>query len=339
MAELDPTVQGIVDKLSPALQDLQAVDEELEGKSGEVAEVVGQMAELDRSHEESGARITAEHARAVFESYDRNLRDVIRRSFTDEKDILAEVPPLEACQQIAEIDAVIRAAAGQPVVVIKPGKNWVDVGILESRTGSDLPDEHRIGLQASYGGAKLGGGIVLPVHEAVAIDVSTGQEPSWDDKRDDEELNDRGRLRLGGDRERARTHIDPLHTRVLLGADAVGSEEGEGITHVLIGYGYLQHTLNRIYGFNFEELNGSEDLEDYARFQALVKLQETLAQAGIAFDTDYIDGCLDYRIDKLKAEMEGEGLAPGSGSPYRESVLTGMQQKLVRLKDEGWLSS
>ncbi|MGH7193887.1 MAG: hypothetical protein ACREJM_10190, partial [Candidatus Saccharimonadales bacterium] len=128
--ELDPTVQGIVDKLPAALQDLQVTDEELRAKTGEVGEATGQQAELERGHEEEGTRITTEHARAVFASYDRNLRDVIRHSFTDEEDVLAEVPPLEACQQIADVDAVIRAAAGQPVVVIKPGKNWVDVGIL-----------------------------------------------------------------------------------------------------------------------------------------------------------------------------------------------------------------
>ena len=333
---MDPTVQGIIDKLPGALQDLQAADAELAAKSGEVDGATQRQAELESDHESATTDITLEHSRRIFEGYSPKLRDIIRHAFADDNELM-RVPPLEDCQRIAELDGIIAAAAGQPVVVMKPGKDWIDVGMLDKSRETDRGE--RTGLQLSYSFKAGGSSIVLPVHDAMAIDVSTGAEPSWEDKREDEELRHRDHLRIGSQPERSQPYIDPLHTRVLPAAEDTEPPKGEGgTTHVLVGYGYLQHTLNRIYGFDFSELKGGEEMEDYKKFRAVIKLQERLEQVGIDFDIDYIDGCLAYRIDKLEASIEAGGSLQGLSSPYQQSVLDGMKQKLAGLVEDGWIS-
>lgn len=338
MAEpIDPTVQGIIEKLPGALQDLTASDAELTAKSGELDGVNQRQAELERTHQSAAADIAINYSARVFEGYGRKLKDIIRHVVVGDEGELTDVPPLEDCQRIAELDARIAAAAGQPVIVLKPGKKWIDVGMLDRAEESDRGT--RTGLQLSYNFKAGGSSIVLPVHEALAIDVRTGEDPSWEDRREDDELRHRDHLRVGSQPERARPYIDPLHTRVLPAAEDADSAETTAETiHVLVGYGYLQHTLNRIYGFDFGELKGDEEMKDYVKFRALAKLQERLGQAGIEFDIDYIDGCLDYRIDKLESAMQAGESAQTPSSQYQKSVLDGMQQKRARLTEEGWLS-
>lgn len=335
MAELNPTVQGIIDKLPEALQDLQTAETELAAKSGEVVGVAGQQAELERGHEASTAGLTAGHSRKIFEGYSPKLRNIIRHVFAGE-DELMQIPPLEDCHRIAEVDGLIASAAGQPVVVLKPGKGWIDAGMLEQPPETDH-GEHT-GLQLSYS-FKSGSAIVLPVRNAVTIDLTTADKPTWEVQRKDEELQHRDILRLGAQPEPVRPVIDPLNTRVLPEGQEPDSEEDTSeMTHVLVGYAYLQQTLNRIYGFGFEAVKGSEDLEDWSRFQAVLRIQKRLEESGIAFDIDFIDGCLAYRIDKLENEMRAGGPFQGTSTPYQEVILNGMKQKLATLTEAGWIS-
>lgn len=334
MAEpLDPSAQRIIDQLPDALDDLKVAEAELEPVTSRLGSIAREQGQLDEGQVTATTELAAEHARKMFNSYGPRLRSVIEHVLGDENGKLLQTPSLEDCERIAEVDGLVVAAAGQPVVVLKPGKDWIDIGRLAHGDNG-----HNTGLQYSYNFKAGTSSIVLPVRNSVAMDLKTGKEPTFDARHEDDELRARDMARIGSQPEPARPNIDPLLTRILPMAEDEPAEATPGATHVLVGYSYLQQTLNRVLGFDFDVLKDSEEMEDYVSFNRVLEQQKRLEEAGIVFDIDFIDGCLAYRIDKLEAEMQTDGVFQGASTPYQEVALNAMKQKLADLKEQGWIS-
>lgn len=331
MGELDPGVQRIIDQLPGALADVQGVEAELEPVSSRLRAIDGDKTQLDVEQAAMTSAIDMDHAQKAFRSYDQRLRDIMRTVLSDEDGVMV-VPPLEDCMRIAEVDEHIVAAAGQPVVVLRPGKNWIDVAKLHDPDHSSFG---QVGLQFSHRFRSGKDSIELPVHDTIAIDIATGTEPDFDTRHKDEELKQRDSTRLGVQPERIRPSINPLATRVLPAAEA-GEAESD-ITYVLVGYDYLQQTLNRVLGFDFEEFKDNENLEGYKRFNAINTMQKRLQEVGINFDPDFINGYLAYRMNELEQSMRASEEQPLSSSAYQHLALENMRRKLTSLQEAGLL--
>lgn len=334
MAELDPNAQRIINELPDAMEALRDADAGLAATSTTLRDVAEREARLGEEESADAAKLRFDHSMRVFQGYEPRLREIIRHVFAGEESQLTAIPPLEECQRIAELDERVATAAGQPVVVLKPGKNWIDIGTLETARDSEIA--HNTGLQLSYDRGKTS--IVLPVFNSVTISLNTGDKPAWEEEREDEELRERSRLILG-ESPRARPVVDPLHTVLLPLPDGTPESSQAETAYVLIGYTFLQQTLNRIYGFDFDKVKNEESgLTAYRKFFAVTQLQQRLEQAGVAFDIDFIDGCLEYRIDKLEQEMQKNGVQQGTSLYYQQTVLNGLKQKRADLTRAGWIS-
>lgn len=326
MAEsLDPNVQGIIDALPVALQELQTAQTDLSASKIALRDVSREQEGLDEERAAALAGVETDQVQAIMDSYSPRLQRVMGFVFGEEEGHMTQMPPLEQVQQVAELDNCIVRAAGQPIVVLKPGKTWVDIGMLQK------PEEMKdaTGLQRSYGSRHKTSSIVLPVHNGVIIDIRTGTEP---DNRDDTELQAINRLTIDMQREQTRPIIDPLKTRVLL-----SSEDGQAIaadpetTYVLVGYTQVLQVLNRILRFNYDD--------DPFKAYSVIKAQQRLEQeAGVSIDPDFIDGFLAGRIGHLEQEMKDGGPLAVTSSAYQQTVLDGLKQKHAALIAAGWIS-
>jgi len=262
------------------------------------------------------------------------LLEIVGQVFGDEEEKLTDLPPAEQLQQVVNLDTLIRMAAGQPVVVLKPGKTWMDIGLLETPQGGA---DNNIGLQRSYDVREATSSIVLPVHKSLTMDIKTAKELDLKDQQDDE-LRARAVRPIDAPGEPTRPVIAPLTTRVLLAAENARSTPDDAVTtYVLVGYTQLQQTLNRILGFDMSRIDSDNDDEAKSKLYAALQIQKRLEEHGIVFDIDFIDGYLAYRIDVLERAIQESGPLK-TMSLYQETALDDMRQKFARLTDDGWIS-
>jgi hypothetical protein len=289
---------------------------------------------LSKEWAADASRLRTDQLRKILEGYGPGLQGVIGYVFGDEEGKLTDLPPTEQLEQVVNLNTRIRMAAGQPIVVLKPGKTWLDIGLLER------PQELNIntGLQRSDNLRDTTSSIVLPIYKGVTVDIKTGKEPEPEYQQHDDELQARNQRTIDEQGESTRPVIDPLNTRVLLTAeDAPSTQADLASTYILVGYTQLQQTLNRILGFDMSPTDSDND-ESVSKFYAVLQIQKRLEEAGIVFDIDYIDGYLAYRIDALKREMQEGGPLKPMSSAYHEPELAEMEQKFARLTDAGWIS-
>jgi hypothetical protein len=274
-------------------------------------------------HEEWAADmpgLKTDQARKIVEGHGARLRGVVDYVFGDEDGRMVDLPPTEQLERVIKLDTLVKMAAGHPVVVLKPGKDWLDIGLL----ARPEPTGDNTGLRHVSNEKSAASGVVLPVQGTVTVDIKTGREVGPQDRRHDDE-------RDAWIDEKGTTSpvIDPLTTKVLLAAeDARNSSGTEPVTaYVLVGYTELQRTLNQVLGFEMPA-SGENQAKATARFSEALRIYKHLEQVGVGFDMDFVDGYLAYHIEALKEV----------GTKYRLARIAEMEQKLARLTDLGWIA-
>lgn len=283
----------------------------------------------------TGSNREAEQVRRSTQGYGPRLQIVLDAT-------LSEPNPSEGLalwdqlERVLEFDSLVRAAAGQPVVVMKPGKTWLDVGFLERPQHT----YNNTGLQVADSLPDITSPTQLPVRGTVTIDLRTGDAPKWDDQQQDDELRLRNTRHTqdASPEQPVRPDINPLHAHLILGPeDAEGIEANSKTAYVLVGYPFLQQTLNRVLGFDLSKVDMNEAS---SKFNTAVQTQQRLVQAGVKFlDIDFIDGCLAYQIELLEQEMAEAGPLREVSMPYQDFLLERLQQKYTSLVENQWISS
>lgn len=313
-------------ELTDAQAGLDSVKGSLASVDTSLVEIDAQIGTIQGQQEKELGDLEEAKLKDILGVYDHRLQNVIALALGGEKSTIPKNPDLEACQKIAELDAVIKGSAGQPIVVINPAKPWVDFAILQ-----EADPEHEIeakGLVIASGPTVHSKNrIELPSYGALAIDPDSGE------------------LEIGSERELyAREHridgisssiIDPLKTKAVLPGEKAEyyQEEDSDTTLILIGYDHLSDVLNDIFGFSSEPSTSEEDSEARKSFMRLDTIIKKLQKKGIEFDPDFIDGYLLHRISILeKTEEESAGK-----NEYKKQVLSGLWKKYEQLIESGWL--
>ena len=343
--QFSPEAQRIIEELPGVQAEFNATSEALRATERELGGFAHRHSAIVTAHETAVADLTQAHSRAVFHTYDRRLQKAMTVIASDADNPFA-VPSPEVCEQVAQLDEVISTAAGQPVIVTKPGEGWFDIGLLAP---ADRPEE--TGLQIAYEHVKEKCTVELPLnHTALAIDSQTGQEPRSTDSR----YGDlRRRLFIAPHSgERVRPAIDPLRTLVVASdvspiregnaaltamniaevMEAVGNNEQaepDETTYVLIGYTAMQQVFNAILGFQPD----LESTETWLQFRRANDVEQRFQEAGIGFDADCIDGVLSYKI--ATREEHAEQVAP---SFYENMLLHALKTKRAQLIEAGLIS-
>jgi hypothetical protein len=277
----------------------------------------------------------AEQVRRSAQGYGPRLQKVLEITLS-EPNSAEGLAPWDQMERVLELDSLVRAAAGQPVVIMKPGKTWLDVGFLERPQVTN----NNTGLQVSESLPDITSPTQLPVRGTVTIDLRTGDTPKWDDQQQDDELRLRNIRQTQADstEQPVRPDINPLHAHLILGPkDAEGIEANSRTAYVLVGYPFLQQTLNRVLGFDLSKVDMNEAS---LKFNTAVQTQHRLVQAGVKFlDIDFIDGCLAYQIELLEQEMAEAGPLREVSTPYQDFLLERLQQKHASLVENQWISS
>jgi hypothetical protein len=313
-------VEKIMGELPGAQAELNATETALRANERALGGLAGRGAELVKGYETAVSDATREHNQAVFESYDPRMQKILLLlGEGDDSDTAFPIPPAEACERVAHLDELVQLAAGQPIVITKPGEDWFDVGML-----SDSDRSEQIGLRPSYDRQAGKQQVELPLaHMPLAVDVQTGRElRGLEDKHG--EL--RRRTFSRPDSQMIRPIIDPLNTRIVISDVSPITEEDSVLTHVaagdsirkiigenedtdteqettyiLIGYSAMHQVFNTILGFQPDD---SEDSDDYMNFRQAMVTQERLQEVGIDFKADFIDGVLSCRIAALERRVE-----------------------------------
>jgi|GEM_PF-3888990 hypothetical protein len=267
------------------------------------------------------------------QGYSPRLQKVIGSVRGWEHDTSEAPSPLDTERKIVELDSILGALAGQPVAVMKPGRTWLDVGLLEE------PQDQRAntGLQVFDALPDTPRSVQVSVHNAVTIDLRTGRAPEWTDQQDDEELSLRN-LRKEDDPELrpSRPDINPLYTHVILGPkDAEDIAVTPATAYILAGYPLVQQTLNPILGFDPGRLRDSVAAEKY---DTAVQARQQLKQAGVRLDFDFIDGYLAHRTAVFEREVAESGPFRELSGPYQRLLLAQMRQKYTTLVELGWIA-
>lgn len=335
---IDPDVQAILDELPGALGDATAADTAIRTQTTELDGLARRERELQGEQSAAASGVAADHASRVFGTYEPKLQHLMKHVLAGGEDDSTQTPSLEDCERIFAVDGLIHAAAGQPVVVVRPDKPWIDVGMLKAPHDRDFGEN--TGLQLAFHWRNDEPAVVLPVHDTVTIELATAREPSFETRQGDEELQRRNRPRRSMDQDdRTQPAIDPLHTAVILpGVGQVGAETAEAdppTAHVLVGYDFVQKALNRVLGFDFDE---TDELEAAKSVSLIDRQKERLTQAGLPFDPDFIDGYLAYRIEMLEREMSVAGPYNAPSKAYQQAIRQTMRNKFHTLVEEGWIA-
>jgi hypothetical protein len=334
----DPAVQKILDELPGALGEEATADEAAKTAATAVEGIDSREQALRDEHATAVAGVAAEHASRTFGTYAPRLQHLMEHVLGGGEGDTGQTPDLEDCERIFAVDGLISAAAGQPVLVVRPERSWIDIGRL--KLPPDPAVSESTGLRLDFHWRTEEPTVVLPVIDTVTIDPATGQQPTTEVQYADEELSRRRKPRMS-QFEEARTQpaIDPLHTAVIvpgvgkIGAEA--SEDGQAVTHILVGYDFLQKALNRVLGFDFDD---TEALDAVRNVRLIEQQNERLGAAGVAFDPDFIDGYLAYRIEMLEHDISEAGAHNGPSQAYHEAVLRTMRDKLSTLVEAGWIT-
>lgn len=329
--ELSAEALRVQTELAGAQDGLATAKSGLKGVETRLGEIDAQIGGIQARQGEELKDLEESKLKEVLGIYDPRLRNVIGLALGNEDMTLPENPDLEECQRIAELDAIIKGSAGQPIVVINPDKGWIDFstlqepdpeGTIETKglviaRGPNIHSKHRI---------------ELPAYGALAIDPDKGTSPAID----------------GNSELYAREHridgisspiIDPLTTKAILpGEKAEDYQDDEQTTLILIGYHHLNDVLNDIFDLgtgSFGPDASEEDGTNSARtFRLIDSTIDQLRKRGIKFDPDFIDGYLLFRITALEKAVEDEGEAE---DPYQKQVLAGLWKKYEELLEAGWI--
>jgi hypothetical protein len=316
----------IVSQLPGAVTELGANKTSL--RQGEVAlrAFDGRHTALVEAHQAVVSQVVQEHATLIFESYGYHLRHVIEAALGVEEGSPMQLPSLAVCERISTLDDQVRAAAGQPIVVIQPGQALFNIGRLEQ------PEE-----PAEKGGLRLAGKprdktnvAELPINGSITINRKTGLKARWEE---DDYVQERpARTRHGSFLRQA---IDPLNTLLITADESdiqLDQDTAPEIACILVGYRHLQHVLNATYGFDATQ----DQPENYEKFLAAAALREKLERLDINFDMDYLDGHLALRIHMMEQRIQGQ---EPHNVEYELSVLKGLVTKQAELVATGWLKT
>jgi hypothetical protein len=351
--EFSPEIEKIMDTLPGVQVELQATEAALRTTEQELGRLSNSHTALITGHETAVADLTKAHSRAVLNTYDRRLQKAMTIVATDAENPFG-LPSPEICEQVAQLDELISAAAGQPIIVTKPGEGWFDVGMLAA-ADADRPEQ--TGLQVAYGHIEGKLIVELPMnHIPLAVDSKTGQEPRSTQSRYGD-LMKRVFKHPGTTGEMIRPAIDPLNTRVVVSdvspmiagntvlTEITGSagteimkvvgqyEQAETepeTTYILIGYTALHGVFNIILGFEDDE----ESLEGYVRFRHANEAQQRFEEVGISFDADAINGVLAHKI----AAWERNTKQQPTGI-YEAAQLAALKSKQTRLLEAGLITA
>jgi antitoxin (DNA-binding transcriptional repressor) of toxin-antitoxin stability system len=347
--QFSPEAQKIIEELPGVQAEFNATTEALRTTERELGGLARRHSDIVTTHETAVADLTGAHSQAVFNTYDRRIQRAMTAIATDAENPLA-IPAPEVCEQVAQLDELIQAAAGQPVIVTKPGENWFDVIVLPTPERHDMPDA--VGLQMAYGREADKRAVELPsvTRIPLAVDSTTAEEPTGLESKHGD-LRRRAFIRHDSG-DYIRPAIDPLNTRVVASdiipmatgnaalsdmpitevMAAVGySEEAESeqeTTFILVGYSALQQVFNTILGFTYDD-----SLETYRQFRRAQEVQQRFEAVNINFDADSIDGVLSYRIAAREdtAQQTAEGF-------YERTLLQALKTKRAQLIESGLIS-
>ena len=242
--------------------------------------------------------------------------------------------PGELDRKVFEFDSLLRLAADQPVVVMKPGKTWLDVGFLEKPQAT----QNNTGLQVFDALPNAPSSVQVPVRGSVTIDIRTGQHPEWSDQQEDQELllrNQRQKQDVHAGHP-TRPDINPLHTHLILSpADAEGIQVNSATAYILVGYPLVQHTLNKVLGFDPGRLDEAATSE---KFHTADQMQQRLVQAGVKLDFDFIDGFLATRTKLFEENIARMGPLREVSGTYHGFLFSQLHQKYADLVSVGWIS-
>lgn len=327
--ELSAEGQKVVSELPPAQTDLRAAETALEAIGQEIKGLDRKAEKLEQEHAKDLEALETDRTKSILINYDPYLQSVMAFALGNKDRLLPEDPDLEACQRIAELDAKLKNSAGQPVVVINPGKGWIDFGTLPA-----ADPERRIESKGlvfdddphTHSNPR----IEVPVHNVLALNPDTGKYP-------DRSLDSDGELfaREQGFNAMHRPIIDPAATRAVLPGETAEdyADDGQETTLILIGHTHLRNILNDILGFE----PGEDRHEGHTNFFRIDSAVKELREHGtIFYEPDMIDGYLLFRISVLEQEMQEDGLPPEKDE-YRKQVLEGLWSKYNELLETGWL--
>ncbi len=282
----------------------------------------------DRYHE-------AEQVRRSIQGYGPRIEKVVDSIRGWEHDDAVETYSLfDQAKKVFELDSLLRSLAGQPVIVMKPGKSWLDVAFLEK----PQPSHNNTGLQVFDALPDTPSSVQLPVYGAVTFDLLTGLEPEWPVQSEDNELRLRNlrHSQKASSGQPVRPDINPLHAHLILNPeDALGIEVNQATAYVLVGYPLVQHTLNRMLGFDPGKLGEKEVSEQY---NTAVQAQQRLVQAGVRLDFDFIDGFLTRRMEVIDQETRETGPLRAVSGQYQAFLLDQLHKKYADLVQAGWIA-
>lgn len=316
IAEVLPEAQA---GLSKAQGELRGINQEVEGIDKGRREIEERLSEELKS-------LTSDKTKEILADYSPHLQSVIALALGNKDMDLPDNPDLEICRRIAELDAVIKDSAGQPVIVINPDKGWVDFAMLQEHEPEGMIDAKGLVIGRTGPSIRSKDRIELPTYSPLAVDPKTGSYPEEDD---DVEL----RLREHRGDLLPRIVIDPKVAKAILPGDRPEDHnaEDEDATLVLIGYGHVREILNDIFKF---EAGDDEAAISYFKINTMIK---ELSERSIDFDPDFIEGYLTHRIAGLEREIQEAGGVDQADS-YKVSLLKSLGDKHTSLVNEGWLS-
>lgn len=342
-----PEVERIMSELPGAQAELNETEAALRANERAIGGIAGRGAELVRGYETAVSEATRQHNQAVFESYEPRMQKILLLlGGEDDSDTAFPIPPAEACERVAHLDELIQLAAGQPIVITKPGENWFDVGLL-AESNSDYSEQ--VGLRPSFDRHAGKQRVELPLaHMPLAVEAETGQEPR---RLEDKHGELRRRAFSRPDTQMIRPIIDPLNTKIVISdvspiteedavlthiasndslKEIIGENEDQETAYIFVGYSALHQVFNTILGFKPDD---SENSDDYMNFRRAMLVQERLQEVGIDFNADFIDGVLSCRIAAL--ERRGEQLPTGK---YEAAELRDLKSKRDELIADGLIT-
>ncbi|HEX5798294.1 MAG TPA: hypothetical protein VFX79_02965 [Candidatus Saccharimonadales bacterium] len=323
--ELSAEGERIAEVLPEAQAGLDKAQSELRGVEQEAKGLDKASSEIGDRHSEELRGLASNKTQEILADYSPRLQSVIALALGNKDMVLPDDPDLEACQKIAELDAIIKDSAGQPIVVINPEKNWVDFAMLEEDDPDSMIDTKGLVIGRTGPSVHSKDRIELPTYSPLAIDPKTGSQPEDDDVELQLREHRHGLL--------PRIVIDPKTTKaVLSGEKAEDYQEGnEDTTLVLVGYENVREILNDIFGF---EPGDDEAIESFFKINALIK---KLGEKSIDFDPDFINGYLSHRIAELEKEIQEAG-GVEKADRYKVRMLNTLHDKHASLAEDGWLS-